>query len=218
MGRRVELQAQGSLGLFREWQGKTKILGQLGFFCFFEALLGKMVQQIRLWYTMSWSSLIPSHNSALKQQSDTPTKTPSSQDSCAGDFSDCTFVSFSLVWTSSLLPSRKHNTFLSYSFSSFIKHPPFVYFNAGCSVLRSTGSMIGCSITASPPPPSNTTAEFCFVVFNINQQGFYLLAPVSHLQQAPRSFPTPVAAAASAPPPSGSPDPFGYKGEIKYRW
>lgn len=44
---------------------------------------------------------------------------------------------------------------------------------------------------------------------HVNQWGFYLLVPLSCLQQGPHSFPAPVAAAASAPLPSSSPDPFG---------
>lgn len=51
--------------------------------------------------------------------------------------------------------------------------------------------------------------ELCSGVLDINQWEFCPLAPVDCPQWGLRLFPGPAAAAASAPLPSGSQDPFG---------
>lgn len=134
---------------------------------------------------------------------------------------DCFRLHFSLIFSSwnflapPFLPCRKCNTSLCLTVSSLSLNIPFLrLFHRhlfGSQVHRLSDRFVHQGLSATPNPHPTPQQSSGFVVSDINQQESCLLAPAGRLHWAPPSFPAPAAAAASAPPLSGSPGPFGYQ-------
>lgn len=189
---------------------------------------GIMVEWIRLWYKMSWSFLVsrprlkPSFH--IHRNSNTANTLQGFITRFSG-FSDCTVLWFYMVCTFSSplsLLCRKFLLSIPFSYSSSVcvwttLTPPlplfylfiffsFIYVDLDCSAFGSTGFV---THPSQPVFLSHSRKQLCWPLLNINRWEFCLPIPVSGPQQAPRSFPAPAAVAASAPLPSGSPDPLG---------
>lgn len=131
------------------------------------------MQWIRLWHTMSWSFLVSPPPAATTLSYEILSLfhkqlKPLSPGSWAGDFiSDCTLHLFYVVCTFTCLPSYLVGNFHSVFFCPTVHTvcsldcpepiPPPVYFNADCSILRSTGSVTWLLHHGLSPPAAESS-------------------------------------------------------------